>query len=229
MEQEKRLMTLASNVKLFAGMPTSLLGRLIGRANKITIDEGKNVFSEGDIGDSFFILIIGHVVVEQSKDGQWIELAQLHPGDSFGEMALVDDKVRSARVRATSDCVALHFVLSRLEDSPEIMSSLYQNIARILVKRLKNTNNVILELSVHGAPPKAMAPTTPIGAEPTTTAAPTAPPGPPEPKLFEVRDDFNLGSGEVTADASPDTAERHADFLAIPDLRLPNKKVPKPY
>lgn len=146
MEQTARLMTLASNVKLFQGIPMNLLGKLISFADKVEIMQGLTYFNEGDSGDSFYILIIGHVVVEQSKAGKWEELATLHPGDSFGEMILVDDKVRSARVRATSDSVALYFPLQRLKSSPEILSSLYYNIARILVKRLKNTNNVVMEL-----------------------------------------------------------------------------------
>lgn len=146
MEQTSRLMTLASNVKLFNGIPMNLLGKLISFADKVEIMEGLTYFNEGDTGDSFYILIIGHVVVEQSKNGKWVQLAALHPGDSFGEMILVDDKVRSARVRATSNSTALYFPLQRLKTAPEILSSLYHNIAKILVKRLKNTNNVVMEL-----------------------------------------------------------------------------------
>jgi CRP/FNR family cyclic AMP-dependent transcriptional regulator len=146
MEQTSRLMTLASNVKLFNGIPMHLLGQMISFADKVEIMEGLTYFNEGDTGDSFYILIIGHVVVEQQKSGKWVQLAALHPGDSFGEMILVDDKVRSARVRATSDSTALYFPLQRLKASPEILSSLYFNIAKVLVKRLKSTNNVVMEL-----------------------------------------------------------------------------------
>ncbi len=146
MEQTSRLMTLASNVKLFNGIPMNLLAKLISFADKVDIMDGLTYFNEGDTGDSFYILIIGHVVVEQNKNGKWVQLAALHPGDSFGEMILVDDKVRSARVRATSDSTALYFPLQRLKSAPEILSSLYHNIAKILVKRLKNTNNVVMEL-----------------------------------------------------------------------------------
>jgi CRP/FNR family cyclic AMP-dependent transcriptional regulator len=146
MEQTSRLMTLASNVKLFNGIPMHLLGKMISFADKVEIMEGLTYFNEGDTGDSFYILIIGHVVVEQQKSGKWVQLAALHPGDSFGEMILVDDKFRSARVRATSDSTALYFPLQRLKSSPEILSSLYHNIAKVLVKRLKNTNNVVMEL-----------------------------------------------------------------------------------
>lgn len=146
MEQNSRLLTLASNVKLFHGIPMHLISKLVSIADKVEITEGLTYFNEGDTGDSFYILIIGHVVVEQNKNGKWVQLAALHPGDSFGEMILVDDKMRSARVRATSDSTALYFPLPRLKSSPEILSSLYQNIAKILVKRLKSTNNVVLEL-----------------------------------------------------------------------------------
>jgi CRP/FNR family cyclic AMP-dependent transcriptional regulator len=146
-DQMNSMLTLASNVRLFAGMPMPQLTRLLSFADKISIGAGKLFFNEGDKGDSFYILIIGHVAVEQTKNGKWIQLATLHPGDSFGEMSLVDAKVRSARVRANTDCMALYFPEHRLHGALEITSILYRNIAKVLVTRLRTSNNVVLDLS----------------------------------------------------------------------------------
>lgn len=146
-DQSQTLLTLATNVRLFTGMPMPLLTKLLSYADKIEIGANKLFFNEGDRGDSFYILLIGHVAVEQSKNGNWIELAVLHPGDSFGEMTLVDDKVRSARVRANTACMALQFPKHRLYDNAEICSLLYRNIAKVLVSRLRTSNNVVLDLT----------------------------------------------------------------------------------
>ena len=67
-------------------------------------------------------------------------LGTVGPGDSFGEMTLIDDKVRSARVRATSDSVCLYFSGARLKDSPELLAGIYRNIARLQTRRLKAVN-----------------------------------------------------------------------------------------
>jgi CRP/FNR family cyclic AMP-dependent transcriptional regulator len=145
-DQSQTLLTLATNVRLFSGMPMTLLSKLLSFADKIEVGPNKLFFNEGDRGDSFYILLIGHVAVEQSKNGKWVQLAVLHPGDSFGEMTLVDDKVRSARVRANTDCMALQFPKLRLHDHADICSLLYKNIAKVLVTRLRTSNNVVLDL-----------------------------------------------------------------------------------
>ncbi len=156
-EQSQLLLTLASNVRLFAGIPMLQLEKLLKCADKISIPKDAWFFNEGDVGNSFYILLIGHVAVEQSKNGQWINLATLHPGDSFGEMALIDAKRRSARVRANTECTALFFNIERLSVSSEITSALYHNIAKVLVTRLRDSNNVVLDLTCQVNKPKSPA------------------------------------------------------------------------
>ncbi len=153
-EQSQLLLTLSSNVRLFAGIPLTKLEKLLGCADKISIAKHGLFFNEGDIGNSFYILLIGHVAVEQCKNGQWIQLATLHPGESFGEMTLVDDKRRSARVRANTDCTALYFHTARLDIDPAISAALYHNIAKVLVTRLRDSNNVVLDLTARVSPPR---------------------------------------------------------------------------
>ena len=145
-ERTNPLLKVASSVKLFAGMDVGMLEKLLSCADKISIAGGELFFDEGDVGESFYVLVIGKVVVEQTNEGKWIRLARLASGDSFGEMTLVDDKRRSARVRAETECVALYFPMERIKPFPAIMASLYLNIARVLVKRLKTTNTVLLDL-----------------------------------------------------------------------------------
>ena len=54
---------------------------------------------EGDDGESFYVLLLGKVSVDKRSGGKWVPLSELGPGETFGEMTLIDDKVRSARVR----------------------------------------------------------------------------------------------------------------------------------
>ncbi|MCG2585620.1 Crp/Fnr family transcriptional regulator [Massilia sp. TS11] len=152
MDAPSPLLRLAANVRLFAGMPMMLLGRMLGAADKVTLKAGELFFNEGDTGESFYILVIGHVAVEQVKGGKWVQLAQLNPGESFGEMSLVDDKIRTARVRALTDCTAMYFPIARLKADTEITSYLYRNIAKVLVARLKHTNSQVLDLTAKIAP-----------------------------------------------------------------------------
>src|SRR6185503_13084051 len=59
------------------------------------------VFREGDVGNEMFIIQTGKVMItKQLKSGESKTLAVLGPGDSFGEMAVIDKDVRSANAIA---------------------------------------------------------------------------------------------------------------------------------
>ena len=62
------------------------------------------IFDEGEIGQAMYVLLEGQVTIcrqGQADDGY---LTGLGPGEFFGELGLLDDTVRTAQVRAASDC-----------------------------------------------------------------------------------------------------------------------------
>ena len=144
------LMKISSSVGLFAGMGRSMLESLLANAERVTLAKPGLFFDEGQEGDSFYVLVVGRAVVEKKRRGRWIQLASLMPGDTFGEMTLIDDKIRSARVRATADCVALRFHGSRLRSEPEVMSVVYKNIAKLQTRRLKASNEDVAGFRASG-------------------------------------------------------------------------------
>lgn len=67
------------------------------------------IFNEGDLGDYLYIITEGVVGVFKSKNGEEHQIATLQKGAYFGEMALINDKTRSATVKAMgpTDVLAL--------------------------------------------------------------------------------------------------------------------------
>lgn len=63
-------------------------------------------FSESEPGEELFILQKGAVRITKIVDNNEVLLAILKPGDIFGEMALLEDKLRSASAIAHEECVA---------------------------------------------------------------------------------------------------------------------------
>jgi CRP-like cAMP-binding protein len=146
-DQNEALLKIASAVKLFYGMPRTLLIKALSCSDRISVKKGDLFFNEGDAGESFYVLIIGQVVVERTNEGKWIQLATLKPGDSFGEMTLIDEKIRSARVKASADCTALFLPLQRIKQYPDLTSSLYLNIAKVLAKRLRTASSSLADMT----------------------------------------------------------------------------------
>jgi ATP-binding cassette subfamily B protein len=68
---------------------------------------GDLVVREGEEADAFYVLVSGHArVVKQTSAGE-VVLNVVRPGDSFGEMALLENTRRTATVRASDDTHAL--------------------------------------------------------------------------------------------------------------------------
>lgn len=70
---------------------------------------GEIVFHEGDIGDYLYIITKGKVEVLKNQEGKSVAVATLGQGEYFGEMALVNQRTRSATIRCleSTDLLAL--------------------------------------------------------------------------------------------------------------------------
>lgn len=133
-------------VPIFSGMSSDRLMRTLAVAEYCSVKAGELVFNERDIGDSFFVLMSGEVLVEKLRNGKAVTLARLNAGHCFGEMALVGNHVRSATVRVTRDVVAMRFYRDLIDANPESAQVIYRNIACILASRLGESSELLADL-----------------------------------------------------------------------------------
>ena len=89
----------------FSRLSPSDIQRLIQSLRAINFYTGDTVIKQGDEGDYFYILREGKCSVTRLASGEgWdVPLAELGPGDSFGEDALVADSTRNATVTMLTD------------------------------------------------------------------------------------------------------------------------------
>jgi CRP/FNR family cyclic AMP-dependent transcriptional regulator len=98
------------------------------------------IFDEGEEGQGLFVVLQGRVKI--SRLGTIPEtLLEFGPGSFFGEVALLDQSVRTAQARAIEDChiVALFRAefYSLLETHSAIGSRISFQLARVLASRLR--------------------------------------------------------------------------------------------
>lgn len=118
-------------IPLFADASDEELAKVAAFAESKEIAEGHPAVTEG--GFSRELLAIEEGTAEVTRDGEHI--ADLGPGDVFGEAGMVDDTMRSATVTATSRLRLIslgHFEVQRLKkDAPDV----YAKIERLIEER----------------------------------------------------------------------------------------------
>ena len=102
-------------------------------------EPGAEIITEGDIDDSFFILVEGKVEVRKGEQG----IGMLNAGDCFGEMGYLSKTERSATIIA-QDRVQLMKINSTLIDQVSVDCQLHFSrvFLRTLVKRLSATTSM---------------------------------------------------------------------------------------
>ena len=126
--------------------------RLTSYIFKKTYKKKTTLFNQGDPGDFFYILYSGNVSVWASKKGgKKSFIAQLKPGDYFGEMALISGDPRNAAIIADTD--AELFLLfkndfnSLVRDNPGLEQKVKEVIERRQAQRSMELSNPSTEQS----------------------------------------------------------------------------------
>jgi CRP-like cAMP-binding protein len=131
-------------VPLFSGFDEAELRRIAALSRIVEVPAGSVVTALGEPGDSFFVIIDGTVTARTPIGAG----RQLHPGDFFGEMSLLDGEPRSATIEAATDLRLLmvdraHF-WRLLEETPELVGRILTILSR-RVRRLEQTLHAMLQ------------------------------------------------------------------------------------
>lgn len=99
---ERDWMSCLLQSNLFSQIPPANIQQLFVTFEPMPADKGELIIEQGEIGDMFYVIENGTAeVIRRDKKGNEEILANLGPGDYFGEEALISDAPRNASVRMT--------------------------------------------------------------------------------------------------------------------------------
>jgi small-conductance mechanosensitive channel/CRP-like cAMP-binding protein len=151
--REMDLKLLASQ-PLFSSLDQIQLEHLALGSRRIRFGKGERIISQGDAGNSMFILATGKAEVHVQREGRSQPVGALAAGDCFGEISLLTGEPRSATVLATLDCEVIEIeqetVGILLREHPELAESLSDTV----VARRSATETQLASAPTNGAGPE---------------------------------------------------------------------------
>lgn len=138
------------HLHLFSQLSPTDLALIATRSKKRKVSKDTYLIHQGDEAESLYLIFSGtfKVYVEQKEIGFEKILATLHPGDHFGELAVLAGDKRSTSVVALSDGEVLEITRDDLQDlmrsSPSLSIALNGYLARFALRTIDQTAQIPL-------------------------------------------------------------------------------------
>lgn len=129
---------------LFGELSSDEIDTLIHFARTERYPAGEEIYAKGSPGESMMAVLRGTAkMTSVSRDGKEIVLNIMHPGEIFGEIALLDGGARSADAIAMTDCEIL--ILLRRDFMPILKkrADICLILMGILCQRLRQTSEQV--------------------------------------------------------------------------------------
>ncbi|MCT8973304.1 cyclic nucleotide-binding domain-containing protein [Microbaculum marinisediminis] len=128
-------------IPIFRTIEPGKLRLLAFISERITFRPGETICTQGEPGDSAFIILSGNGEVLVDIGGEMRRVAEIKQNDVVGEMALLTDMPRTATVVADSEIAALRISKENffriLQEFPEVS----MEMMRVLARRLERTTH----------------------------------------------------------------------------------------
>lgn len=116
----------------------------MSKASLVSYPSNHTLFSQGEQGDRAYIIDKGRVIIFLSKDGEEFPLSILGEGEIFGEMAIIDNQVRSASAKTLEECSLIIVTKDQLLERVQASDTVVRLLLRVLLKRLRAQNDLIV-------------------------------------------------------------------------------------
>jgi CRP/FNR family transcriptional regulator, cyclic AMP receptor protein len=138
---------------IFCELDPEALDQLCRYAKHSSLKRGATIVSKGDPGNSLIAVISGTVKISvSSPDGRSAILNLIGPGETFGEIAVLDGLARTADATANTNCEI--YIIDRRDFLPFVRSqpALAMKFIELLCTRLRWTSDQVEEVILQDLP-----------------------------------------------------------------------------
>ena len=140
--------SLLTYIDLFQGLNPAELARIGKHAHRRVSPSGTDIITAEQPGEVVYLILSGTVKIHMEQmDGRDVILAILGPGDTVGEMSLVDSAGRSASAVTLEDSILLWMDSKAFRLCLEEFPQVSLNLVRILSARVRLANELIQALT----------------------------------------------------------------------------------
>ena len=125
-------------VPLFRGFSIGDMMVIAQIAQEVSVDAGHVLFRKGDPGSALYLILDGEVDI-LNQEGRLV--TRLGPARCFGEVALLDNKGRTATAVCFNDCRMLMISSNDFDEILETYPMLYRNIVQVLTGWLREASS----------------------------------------------------------------------------------------
>ncbi len=135
-------------IPLCAGLTESQQRWLADRMHSRTLPSGVDLITAGAVGEVVYIILSGTVkVYTEQLDGSQVIVNVLGPGETVGEMSLVERETRSASVVTLEPTTVLWMNQVQFDEALQVMPALARNVMQILSRRVRSSTQQIRTLA----------------------------------------------------------------------------------
>ena len=127
------------------------LDREISMEVSETFQSGEVIIEEGTKGSSAYVIVSGAVEVLKRSGDKEVTVATLGEGKVFGEMGLIEDRPRSATIKALSEVNVRIIDREQFNDLLRVKPAVLVPIVKILFERLREASNLLAQRTIEPA------------------------------------------------------------------------------
>jgi len=140
-----------ANASVFGALPEASILWLLQNGKIHSLEKGEYIFSQGQPGNSFHVILDGQIGYYKFHDGHYAYIRDYKTGEQIGFMSMIALHDRVGRAQALQDTITLEIDSALFHkfhnNGPLEFGLLMMNLAREMARSLRSVDNLIVKKS----------------------------------------------------------------------------------